>query len=163
MSEPAPQGQPLHDDVIALGFLLGTWAGEGQGKFATIKPFYYREEVSFGHTGKAFLTYSQRSWSTSDGRPLHAETGYWRAGAEGTVELVLAHPTGIAEVEEGTIDGGRLELSSRSIGLSSSAKPVTAISRSLWVDGDILRYKLAMAAFDQPVQQHLNAELHRIS
>jgi len=163
MSDSSQQGQPLHDDVSALGLLLGTWAGEGEGKYATIKPFYYREEVSFGHTGKAFLTYSQRSWSTADGRPLHAETGYWRVGAAGTVELVLAHPTGIAEVEEGTIDGGRFELSTRSIGLSSSAKPVTAISRSLWVDGDILRYKLAMAAFDQPVQQHLNAELRRTS
>jgi hypothetical protein len=161
MSEPPRHGQALHDDVSALGFLLGTWAGEGQGKYATIKPFYYREEVTFGHTGKAFLTYSQRSWSTADGRPLHSETGYWRVGAVGAVELVLAHPTGIAEVEEGTIDGSRLELSSRSIGLSSSAKPVTAVSRSLWVDGGTLRYKLAMAALGQPAQQHLNAELRR--
>jgi len=162
MGELARQGPPLHHDVTALAFLLGNWAGEGQGKYQAIRPFSYREEVGFGHTGKAFLTYFQHSWSTLDGRPLHSETGYWRVGPTGDVELVLAHPTGIAEIEEGTIDGTRLELSSRSIGLTSSAKPVTTISRSLRVDGDVLHYTLLMAAVGQPAQQHLSAELYRV-
>jgi hypothetical protein len=162
MSELARQGQPLHPDVAGLAFLLGTWAGEGQGRYPAIRPFSYREEVGFGHTGKPFLTYFQHTWSTSDGRPLHSETGYWRLSQVGAVELVLAHPTGVAEIEEGALDGTQLELSSRFIGLSSTAKQVTAISRSIQVDGDVLRYTLVMAAVGQPAQQHLSAELHRV-
>ena len=153
----------LHPDVATLAFLLGTWEGVGQGTYPTINPFSYREEVHFGHIGKPFLVYSQRTWSAADGRPLHGEAGFWRVGPDGRVELVLAHPTGVAEIEEGRLAGSALELTTRSIGLSSTAKKVTALSRSLTVEGDVLRYTLHMGAVGQPAQQHLKAELHRVA
>jgi hypothetical protein len=162
MSEPGQVSQPLHPDVSALAFLLGSWAGEGQGNYPTVQPFSYREEVSFSHNGKPFLAYSQRTWSTVDGRPLHSETGYWRTGPLGGVELVIAHPTGVAEIEEGTVSGTSVEVSARSIGLSPTAKDISVLSRSFKVDGDILRYTLYMGAVGLPPQHHLSAELRRV-
>jgi THAP4-like, heme-binding beta-barrel domain len=158
-AEAAPP--PLHPDLQPLAGLLGTWRGEGAGEYPTISPFRYGEEVRFWHVGKPFLAYAQRTWSLEDGRPLHAETGYWRARPGGAVEVVLAHPTGIVEVQEGRVDGGRIELHSTTMARTATAKSVTALARRLELAGDRLRYTLAMAAVGQPLQHHLAAELRR--
>jgi nitrobindin-like protein len=155
----------LHPALTILAPLLGTWAGAGAGEYPTIPSFSYLEEVTFGHVGKPFLSYAQRTKAADDGRPLHAETGYLRVPSAGRVELVLAHPTGITEIQEGTLtvgdDGLKLELTATSIGLTATAKDVTALSRSFRIDGDELAYTLRLGAVGQPLQHHLAATLHR--
>jgi hypothetical protein len=155
----------LHPDVAVLVALLGTWAGEGAGEYPTIQPFGYVEEVTFGHAGKPFLTYGQRTRASDDSRPLHAETGYIRVPSPGRVELVLAHPTGITEIQEGTLSVSgttvEMELNATTIGRTASAKTVTALSRSIRVDGDELTYTLRLGAVGQPLQHHLAATLRR--
>jgi hypothetical protein len=145
--------------------MLGSWAGRGAGKYPTIQPFEYLEEVVFSHVGKPFLAYAQKTRAAADGTPLHAETGYLRVPRPGHVELVLAHPNGITEIEVGTysVTGGviELEMSATAIGLAPTAKEVTALSRSFRVDGDELSYSVRMGAVGQSLQHHLAAVLHR--
>ena len=157
----------LHPDLEALAPLLGAWAGRGSGKYPTIEPFDYLEEVVFSHVGKPFLVYGQKTKAATDGKPLHAETGYLRVPQPGHLELVLAHPSGITEIEVGTYRaaGGviELEMTAANIGLTPSAKEVTALGRRFRIDGDELSYSLQMGAVGQPLQDHLAAVLHRKS
>ncbi|NNE10849.1 MAG: FABP family protein [Ilumatobacter sp.] len=161
----------LHPDVAPLAGLLGTWVGRGHGEYPTIEPFDYEETVTFAHVGKPFLRYEQRTRAIVDGQlaqPLHAETGYWRCTGGGALELVVSHPTGINEIEVGVAgvgEGGGIEIELRStmVALSPSAKPVTELRRSFRLQGDVLSYRVAMAAVGRPLQHHLAAELRRTS
>lgn len=156
MPDPA-----LHPDVAPLAFLLGTWSGDGDGDYPTVDAFAYREESVFWHIGKPFIGYRQQTWITADGRPSHGETGYWRCGPTGRVELVLAHPNGVVEISEGHCDGAAVTLTSTVMAATTTAKEVTAITRHIAVEGDALDYTLDMAAVGVPLGFHLRARLRR--
>ncbi|HEX8004707.1 MAG TPA: FABP family protein [Mycobacteriales bacterium] len=152
-----------HGDLAPLAFLLGTWRGEGVGGYPTMEGFRYGEEVTFRHNGKPFLAYTQRTWSLDDGRPLHAETGYWRPQPDNGVEVVLAHPTGIVEIYYGTVAFSRIELATDLVARTSSAKEVTALKRLYGLVDGTLMYAVDMAAVGQPLQSHLSATLERVA
>lgn len=161
------ENPPLHADVAPLELLIGAWRGEGAGRYPTISPFAYGEEVRFWHIGRPFLVYSQSTWSPADGSPMHGETGFWRPKPEGRLEVVLAHPSGVVEVEEGSIvvDRGavRIQLATTTVGQTTTAKRVDALTRSFTIEGDTLSYSVGMAAVGQSLQHHLGAELHRVA
>jgi THAP4-like, heme-binding beta-barrel domain len=151
----------LNPALKPVAFLLGTWRGEGEGQYPTIKTFRYREEMRFSHNGKAFLIYSQRTEAFDTGQPLHGETGYLRVVGEGRVEFVIAQPIGFAEISLGRVDAQRIDVESASVGRTPTAKPVTSISRSIWLEGETLRYELKMGMEGVPLGQHLLASFHR--
>lgn len=151
----------LHPSLEPLEFLIGTWTGDGGGSYPTIESFRYREEVTFTHTGKPYLIYTQSTWSFDEGVPMHSETGYWRLKEGRNVEVMLSHPFGVTEVSEGVVSGVAIELASSSIGLTATAKEVTDIRRSILVARDTLTYETRMAAVGHPLEFHLAGELRR--
>lgn len=153
----------MHAAIEPIAFLLGTWKGEGKGVYPTIPGFSYGEEITFREVGKPFLAYAQRTWSLAEKAPMHAEAGYWRPQPDGGLEVVIAHPTGIAEILEGTVAGGVIEIAAKTIARTTSAKDVTGLGRRFeLVEPDVLRYTVFMAAVGQPLQEHLAAELRRV-
>jgi hypothetical protein len=158
---PRSTEPPIHPDAAPIAFLLGTWKGQGHGQYPTIEAFDYGEEIRFWHVGKPFLAYTQRTWALDDRRPLHAEMGYWRPKPGRAIEFVVAHPTGIVEIQEGSVDGSTLRVRSTHMGRTSTAKAVTAVEREFRIDGDVMTYDLSMAAVDVPLTHHLHAELRR--
>lgn len=156
----------LHPDVSALSALLGTWEGTGTGEYPTIADFAYRESITFTHVGKPFLSYTQRTRHPEIDLPMHSESGYWRIPGPGRIEIVMAQPTGLAEIYEGAVvsnDGTVvIDVRSVSIGATTSAKEVTVTERTFSVTGDDMQYTFRMAAVGQPLQHHLTARLRRV-
>lgn len=77
------------------------------------------------------------------------------------IEVVLAHPTGVAELYLGTIDGPRIDLATDAVLRSSSAKEHSASTRMLGlVDGHLL-WAWDLAALGQPIVSHASARLAR--
>ena len=151
---------PLHADLEPLAFLLGSWAGEGEGEYPGIEPFRYREELAFDHVGDPFLLLTESSWSL-DGAPLHFERGTLRPVGPGRVDLALAHPIGVAEVAEGAIEGTDLVLRSTAIVRTPTGSPVTEIERRYRVDDEVLSYELDMATDGVARTFHVRATLRR--
>ena len=160
---PEPQ---LHPDLAPLAFLLGRWEGAGVGGYPTIDSFRFGQEITFSHNGKPYLSYASRSWLLDDegtpGRPLAAETGYWRLAPDGTAQVMFAHPTGITEIYLGEISGTKIELATDVVTRTATAKEVRAGHRLYGLVGQDLAYAYDMAAMGQPLQPHLSAQLKRV-
>lgn len=151
----------LHPQLAGLRGFLGTWRGHGRGHYPTIASFEYDEEVEFWHTGRAWIGYRQRTFLAEGGAPSHSEAGYLRPLDDGRIELVLAHAFGVTEIQEGRIDGGRIELRSTSLDSTATALRIDAVARTLRLDGDTIEYEVAMAFADQPLQNHLAGVIRR--
>ncbi|MGP8001804.1 MAG: FABP family protein [Streptosporangiaceae bacterium] len=160
-----PEPPEPHPALEPVRFLLGRWEGAGVGGYPTIESFRFGQEVTFSHNGKPFLSYASRTWLLDeDGnliRPAATETGYWRPQPNGQIEVVLAHPTGIAEIYVGEITGTKIEMSTDVVARTSTAKEVTAGHRLYGLIGADLGWAYDMAAFGQPLQPHLSAQLKR--
>ncbi len=159
-SEPNPALGPL-------AALIGEWSGHGHGSYPTTEDFDYQETLTFSSTGKAFLVYNQKTVDARDGRALHAETGYLRSLGDGKVEMVIAQPTGVVEVDEGVVvhsgDAVEVKVASSHVAFSFTAKTVEAVERTLRLQDGVLSTTLAMAAVGVPLTHHLASQLRRIA
>jgi hypothetical protein len=164
ISRSVPLGEPSqHPQLAPVAFLLGIWEGEGQGLWPAEPQFRYLERIEMTHQGSPFVAYRQTTRTLDGTRSLHAESGYLRPGVEGTVEMVVAQPTGLVEVHSGGVSQQRLWLESLSLGRTPTALPVTKVIRKIEVSGSVLTYRVDMAMSDEPVSPHLAARLHRVS
>lgn len=155
----------LHPDCAPIAWLLGTWRGNGHGDYPTIDAFQFGQEVVFAHDGRPFFHYFSRTWIVDgEGNKVREgalETGFLRARPEGQLELILAHPTGFAEVWYGEVDGAKFELVTDAVVRTATAKEYAGGKRLYgYVEGDLL-YAYDMAAMGQALQPHLWGRLLR--
>jgi hypothetical protein len=159
----------LPELVRPFAFLLGSWQGEGVGGYPTIEggDFRYGQEVTFSCPGKPLISYTSRSWSLDDDRPLSLETGFWRPTGDGEIEVLLSIAAGLVEVLYGRLvvgpAGEHLEIESDLIGHTATAKQVDKDKRMYAVRGGKLMYAMEMAAMGQPLHPHLSAALDPMS
>jgi hypothetical protein len=164
---PVEISTDTHPDVLPLAFLIGHWAGAGVGDYPTIEGFRFGQEVVFtAPPGKPFLEYVSRSWLLDEdgttGRALATESGYWRPQPDGGLEVVIAHPTGIAEIWVGEIDGAKAELRTDVVARTTTAKDYGAGHRLYGLVKGELMWVFEMAAMGEPMQPHLSAQLKRM-
>jgi hypothetical protein len=162
----------LHPDVAPLAWLLGTWHGNGRGDYPTIEPYAFEQDVVFAHDTRPFLHYFSRTWVTDeDGErtgPGDLETGFLRPaglveGGKGIqVELVLAHPTGYAEVWYGVAEGPRITMATDVVARTQSAAEYTAGQRMYGLVDGALMYAVDKAAEGHGMQSHLWGKLARV-
>ena len=156
----------LHPSLVPLRFLIGRWEGAGVVGYPTIESANFGQEISFSHNGKPFLIYNSRTWLLEPdgtiGRPLAMEAGFWRPQADGALEVVLAHPTGITEIYLGQIAGTKIEMATDAVVRTATAKEVTAGQRLYGLIGADLGWAYDMAAVGQPLQSHVSAQLKRV-
>ncbi|MEU2394304.1 FABP family protein [Streptomyces sp. NPDC007369] len=173
--EPHPQLEP----VLAL---LGRWHGGGSGAYPTLEQgFRYRQEIAFSHDGRPFLRYESRAWLVDEAgtplRPSGRESGWWRVLPDASLEVVLAHPTGIVETYLGRVTGGGtgtephaapgaapgaelvVELATDTVACTPRAKEVTGMRRRYVLHEGELSVDQDMAAVGLPLEHHLSARL----
>ncbi len=164
-------GPDLNEALLPLLPLVGVWRGEGEVVYPTIDgPFHFGQQITVAHDGRPFLSWEARAWLL-DGpggevvRPSAREVGWWRPQPDGTIELLLAHQTGIVEIFYGT---GRTqtswELQTDAVVRTASAKDVTAATRLYGiVDGGDLAYVEERAMMGHEMQPHTSARLARVA
>lgn len=175
MSDPAaaPPAEIAH-----LSWLIGDWEGVGTGQYPTIDDFRFGQRVMIRCDGRPFLSYWSRTWLVeedgSTGRPLATEQGFFRPGSEGerSVEVLLTHPTGYAEIWLGEVQitnladarvtGAKMELTTEVVARTPSAKEYSAGQRLYGlVEGDLL-WTFDMAAVGHELSNHLAARLRPV-
>jgi hypothetical protein len=167
----------LHPSVAPLAFLLGTWRGEGVGGYTDLPDFRYEQEITFLATGRPALGYASTTWWADEpregrepGSPLATETGFWRlqddpdAPGRKLVEVMLAHPFGIAEIYVGTLTGTKIDLPHNVVIRTATAREVSRSVRLYGiVEGGDLAYAIDMEAEGKPLQPHLSARLRKVT
>jgi hypothetical protein len=157
----------LPNELVPVAWLIGTWAGAGVGGYVDVPEYRFGQEITFSHDGRPFLSYWSRSWLLDDDgnplRPLATESGYWRPQTDGSLEVLLSHPTGITEIYVGESAGGKVELRTDVVARTLSAREYTAGTRLYGlVEGDLL-WAYDMAADGHALQAHVSARLKRIA
>ncbi|MBK1784842.1 FABP family protein [Prauserella cavernicola] len=163
------EGENLNDACLALLPLVGVWRGEGEVNYPTIDgPRRFAQQLTIAHDGRPFLFHEARSWLLDDDgnviRPAARETGWWRPQEDDTIELLLAHSSGILELFYGTPKNqSAWQLATDAVVRTSTAKEVTAAQRLYGiVAGGDLGYVEERAMVGQPMTPHASALLRRV-
>ncbi|HEV2783603.1 MAG TPA: FABP family protein [Actinophytocola sp.] len=164
------EGPDLHESCLALLPLVGVWRGEGEVVYPTIEgPYRFGQQLTIAHDGRPFLLHETRSWLLdADGgiiRPAAREVGWWRPQPDDTIELLLAHNTGVVEIFYGQPrTQTSWELATDAVMRTATAKDVTGAKRlyGLVNNGD-LAYVEERAMMGQPMQPHTSAYLRRVA
>ena len=163
----------LPEELRPLGWLISTWEGVGLGQYPTIEDFRFGQRVQFTTDGRPFLSYFSQTWLLDEEgqqvRPLAVESGFWRPRPDNEVELLLAHPTGYAEIWMGNLEvtsivnaeitGARLDMKTAGVLRTESAKDYSAGHRLYGLVDGYLLWTFDMAAMGHPMGNHVAIRL----
>ena len=156
----------INPELLGVAWMIGHWEGTGNGCHPGGEDYEYSVIADFSENGGNFLHYIMQLFETDeDGRPIRSlgmETGFWRPKPDGEIEVVVAHPEGIAEVYLGRIDGAKIELRTDLVARTVTADvPVTGGHR---LYGDVesdLMFAYDRGTLEHEVQPYLWARLRR--
>lgn len=161
---------PTLDPAVApLAWLVGRWRGLGVVGYPTIESANFSQDLEIAHDGRPFLTMTSQTFELdADGneiKPRATETGFWRVLDNGEIELLLTHPTGIAEIYVGRKEGDRpvIELMTDGVMRSPEAKEYNSAKRMYGLVDSKLMWVMDMAAVGQPLTSHVSAQLSRLA
>ena len=152
-------------ELLGLAWMVGHWEGTGHGEIDG-ETREFAVAVDFTENGAAYLHYIMQWFATDDAgsptRCLGVETGFWRPKADGQVEVVIAHPEGVAEVYIGQISGARIEIRTDLVARTTTADvPVTGGHRLYGnVESDLM-FAYDRGTADQDLRPYVWARLAR--
>ena len=77
--------------------------------------------------------------------------------------MLLTHPTGIVEVYIGAVAPAKIELATRGVLKTETAKDYRSATRMYGLVNDRLMWVMDMAAMGESLQPHVSAELQRVA
>lgn len=157
VGDPASE---IHELLLPIAFLVGQWKGRGEGRWAGGFPF--EDSMSFLHDGRPALRYEQLT-TGPDGRPSHAECGFFVAQENGDIHVTLAEPSGITEVLVGRSEPAQLVLTSVEIGHTPTTDNVTSCRRILRIEDGALLAEVEIAVNGEKLAPHTSSRLQRLA
>lgn len=162
-------GPSLNDACLALLPLVGVWRGEGEANHPALGETYrFLQQVTIAHDGRPFLTYESRSWRL-DGEggnvvaPAFREYGFLRPQPDDTIELLVLHESGIAEMFFGKPRNQTTwEFGTDAVLRTPTSEDVTGATRLYGVVEGSLAYVEERATSEHELQPRLSAKLDRI-
>lgn len=156
----------LDTNLMGVAWMVGRWEGTGKGSWPGRGDFEYGQQVDIAQNGSDYLHYLSQTFEVDDQgravRPLTMETGFWRPQADGSIDVVICHPEGFAEMWTGKLDGARIELTTDAVMRTKDAEPVTGGQRLYGnVDGDLL-WTWDKATTEVELQSFMWARLTRV-
>lgn len=156
----------LNPALMPVAWLIGRWQGNGHGNWPGMGEFEFGQQIDFATNQGPYLHYFSQTWTLDDqgqpAAPLSMETGFWRPGADGELEVVLSSPEGWAEVWAGKVQGAKIDLATDVVARTTSAELPYTGGRRLYgqVEGDLM-YAFDRATTEIELQPYLWARLAR--
>ncbi|MCL1923025.1 MAG: FABP family protein [Propionibacteriaceae bacterium] len=154
--------------LLGVAWMIGHWEGTGNGRLKGEEDHGFSLTIDFTENGGNYLHYIMQFFDVDDqGNPsesLGVETGFWRPGPTGDIEVVIAHPEGVAEIYYGKIDGAKIELTTDAVVRTTTAQVEVTGGHRLYgnVESDLMfTYDRGTTTTD--VEPHLWARLIRTS
>lgn len=179
---------PVHKCLEKLQWLLGVWRSESATIQLEGKAFSYLSELKCEHVGQPNFTLqinafnvqplsndNPNSW-TNELKPFHREMGFLRVNPKDenatNISYLNAQNIGLANVEEGNINGKNFSVETKTIGRSCFNKdPSVRLLRREYLldenDSNILHVKVFMSTSkmddNQQAFEHLTIRYRKVS
>lgn len=157
----------LNPALMGLSWLIGSWQGNGHGQWPGMGEFEFGQRIDFATNQGPYLHYLSQIYTVdAEGkpdRPLTMETGFWRPGADASLECVLTSPEGWVDVWVGRIEGVKIEMRTDLVARTATAGVTYTAGQRLYgnVEGDLM-WTFDRATADVEMHPYLWGRLTRL-